>query len=180
MNFDFTDRPDEHRLDLMRKVYPDVDTQSVLTFLNFRTCFRAVANDYQQVLDQFGLSESRFLILMFLYHQQPQALSITVLAEKLGATKATTSKLVRGMVASGLVEKTTTAADKRASLIQMTTEGATLLDRFLPVNYQTVNRLFANLTHDEQIQLNRLLDKLLLGTKYPIYPQKGAHHDGTS
>ena len=102
---------------------------------------------------------------MFLYHQQPQALSITVLAEKLGATKATTSKLVRGMVASGLVEKTTTAADKRASLIRMTTEGATLLDRFLPVNYQTVNRLFANLTHDEQIQLNRLLDKLLLGTK---------------
>ena len=165
MNFDFTDRPDEHRLDLMRKVYPDVDTQSVLTFLNFRTCFRAVANDYQQVLDQFGLSESRFLILMFLYHQQPQALSIPVLAEKLGATKATTSKLVRGMVASGLVEKTTTAADKRASLIQMTTEGATLLDRFLPVNYQTVNRLFANLTHDEQIQLNRLLDKLLLGVK---------------
>ena len=139
MNFDFTDRPDEHRLDLMRKVYPDVDTQSVLTFLNFRTCFRAVANDYQQVLE-----------------------------------------LVRGMVASGLVEKTTTAADKRASLIRMTTEGATLLDRFLPVNYQTVNRLFANLTHDEQIQLNRLLDKLLLGTKYPIYPQKGAHHDGTS
>ncbi|MBF5066863.1 MarR family transcriptional regulator, partial [Salmonella enterica subsp. enterica serovar Istanbul] len=77
MSFDFTDRPDAHRLELMRKAYPDVDTQSVLTFLNFRACFRAVAADYQRVLDRFGLTESRFLILMFLYHNQPQALGIT-------------------------------------------------------------------------------------------------------
>ncbi|KLI76015.1 MULTISPECIES: MarR family winged helix-turn-helix transcriptional regulator [Lacticaseibacillus] len=161
MSFDFTDRPDAHRLELMRKAYPDVDTQSVLTFLNFRACFRAVAADYQRVLDRFGLSESRFLILMFLYHNQPQALGITTLATKLGATKATTSKLVGGMVKSGLVEKVSTAADKRATLIQMTHAGAELLDRFLPVNYQAVNHLFRHLTHDEQVQLNHLLDKLL-------------------
>ena len=165
MGFDFTDRPDYQRVELMRQVYHDADAQSVLTFLNFRSCYQAVAGYYQQVLDQLDLSESRFLILMFLYHNQPQALSVTTLAVKLGATKATTSKLVQAMIKKGMLEKISSTTDKRSSMIRMTAVGSELLDQFLPVNYQAVNRLFAQLTHDEEIELNRLLEKLLSGTQ---------------
>lgn len=166
------DRPDAARLELMHQQYLDVNPEAVLTYLNLRQAYHTVADQYEAVLNQYGLSESRFMILMFLYHAQPNGLSPTVLADKLGATKATTSKLIRGMVNSHLLIKRPVASDKRSSVIVMTAAGLDILHRFLPVNYQTVNHLLVNLSSKERAQLNHLLEKLL-------NQPKGANHNGT-
>ncbi|GAF41897.1 marr family transcriptional regulator [Agrilactobacillus composti DSM 18527 = JCM 14202] len=164
-NFDAYERPDAQRVDLMRHEYKDADPETVLTFINFQHCYRTVENFYEQVLAQYGLSESRFIILMFLYHNQDTGLSPSDLAGKLGTSKVTVSKLIRGLLVDQLIEKAPVPRDKRSFVVRITAKGLQLLTRFLPVNFQTVNHLFANLTSAEQKQLNVLLNKLLLGTK---------------
>lgn len=156
----FQDRPDTERLQLIRQQYADANVATVQTFLDLQFVYREVQARYEQVLNEDGLSESRFILLMFLSHA-PAGLPVSALAQKLGVTKATTSKLLRSMTALCLVEKVPDEADKRTVVIRLTAPGRAALTRFLPVNFQTINHLLAGLDSTEQAQLDHLLTKLI-------------------
>lgn len=171
-NFTFVDRPDNQRLQLMKKSYTELNSDIVRLFIDFQWTYRNMQKAYDDVLDKNGLSESRFIILMFLYYAPNQTMLPSVISEKLGATRATVSKLLKAMEIKGWISKSSSATDKRSLSIQLTENGNQVLEKFLPENFNIANVLFGSLTSEEMEQLFYLLKKIQDNT------QKYTHENG--
>ncbi|ANZ60515.1 MarR family transcriptional regulator [Secundilactobacillus paracollinoides] len=163
--FNFNNRPNAARIELTKNsALSDIDTEVVLQFLNFQWAYRGMQRQYDAVLTQHHLTESRFIILMFLSEATDQQLLPSEIADQLGATRATVSKLLRGMAADGWVQKRASETDKRATYMQLTPTGKATLDAFLPANFAAVKTLFGQLTPDELKTFASLLNKINQGT----------------
>lgn len=162
-NFDFIDRPDNQRIQAMASKYSDVDASYVQLFLHFQWTYREIEKSYNRLLEKFGLTESRFIILMFLYQADQKQLLPSEIAKKLGATRATVSKLIKGLERSSFVTKTTSEIDKRSVYIKITKQGETTLTQFLPYNFESVKQLFSPLSEVEMRDFTSLLNKVLQG-----------------
>ena len=159
-NFTFVDRPDNQRLQLMKDVYSEVNSDIVKLFIDFQWAYRNMQKQYDYILDKNDLSESRFIILMFLYQAPNQTLLPSVISEKLGATRATVSKLLKAMEMKGWISKSTSTTDKRSLSVQLTETGNHVLEKFLPENFSIVNNLLGSLSSEEIQQLSNLLTKI--------------------
>lgn len=159
-NFTFVDRPDNQRLKLMQDVYSELNSDVVKLFIDFQWTYRNVQKQYDYALDKNDLSESRFIILMFLYHAPYQTLLPSVISEKLGAARATVSKLLKAMETKGWISKSNSTTDKRSLSVQLTETGNHVLEKFLPENFSIVNKLLGNLSSEEIQQLSNLLKKI--------------------
>lgn len=95
-NFSFVDRPSNQRTQLMNDV-SEQDAMITELFLDFQWTYRNMQRVYDDILDQNDLTESRFIILMFLKRAPKQELLPSVIAHKLRATRATVSKLLKAM-----------------------------------------------------------------------------------
>lgn len=162
-NYDFNDRPDAARIGLVASSPAEAEI-SVL-FLNFQWAYREMQRQYDRVLANADLSESKFIILMFLRQAPAQRLLPSEIADKLGATRATVSKLLKGMVAKRWVQRVASLTDKRSTLIQLTASGQQTVTAFIPQNFAAVQRIMAPLSPAEVTQLNGLLKKINQGTK---------------
>ena len=159
-NITFVDRPDNQRLQLMKEVYSELNSDIVKLFIDFQWTYRNMQKQYDYVLDKNNLSESRFIILMFLYQAPNQTLLPSVISEKLGATRATVSKLLKAMEMKGWILKSTSTTDKRSLSVQLTETGNHVLGKFLPENFSIVNNLLGSLSNEEIQQLSNLLKKI--------------------
>jgi len=159
-NFTFVDRPDNQRLKLMKDVYSELNSDIVKLFIDFQWTYRNMQSQYDYALDKSDLSESRFIILMFLYQAPNQTLLPSVISEKLGAARATVSKLLKAMETKGWILKSTSTADKRSLSVQLTETGNHVLEKFLPENFSIVNNLLGSLSSEEIQQLSNLLKKI--------------------
>lgn len=157
----FLERPDNSRIQSLAKQYNyEVDADAVRLYLELQWTFREVEKKYNHLLEAFGLSESRFVILMFLGRATEKQLLSSEIADKLGVTRATTSKLLKGMEQHKLIQKIASQVDKRSTHIQLTDKGDQLLTSFLPYNYASAHLLFKNFTETEKEQFSLLLKKL--------------------
>jgi len=158
--FTFVDRPDNQRLKLMKDVYSELNSDIVKLFIDFQWTYRNMQKQYDYALDRNDLSESRFIILMFLYQAPNQTLLPSVISDKLGAARATVSKLLKAMEMKGWISKSTSTTDKRSLSVQLTETGNQVLEKFLPENFRIVNNLLGSLSSDEIQQLSNLLKKI--------------------
>ncbi|MDQ0362103.1 MarR family winged helix-turn-helix transcriptional regulator [Breznakia pachnodae] len=162
--FSFVDRPSNQRIQLLNNV-SELDSTITELFLDFQWTYRNMQKVYDEVLDKSNLSESRFIILMFLKQAPDHELLPSVISEKLGATKATVSKLLKAMEQVGLIKKSVSAYDKRSIPVQLTEVGMNVLEEFLPKNFHTVHQLLGSLTNEEIKQFSYLLGKIKEGTE---------------
>ncbi|WP_225422960.1 MarR family winged helix-turn-helix transcriptional regulator [Companilactobacillus jidongensis] len=163
-NFDFNDRPDAARISLVTGSSGEAEL-SVL-FLNFQWAYREMQRQYDQILANSDLTESKFIILMFLGQANQKQLSPSEIADKLGATRATVTKLLKGLVAKKWVQRLASDTDKRSAMIQLTELGQQIVTQFLPHNFSAVQTIMGTLSTDEVTQLNKLLKKVNQGTQH--------------
>ncbi|MFC6177219.1 MarR family winged helix-turn-helix transcriptional regulator [Companilactobacillus huachuanensis] len=163
-NFDFNDRPDAARISLVAGSSGEAEL-SVL-FLNFQWAYREMQRQYDQILANSDLTESKFIILMFLGQANQKQLSPSEIADKLGATRATVTKLLKGLVAKKWVQRLASDTDKRSAMIQLTELGQRTVTQFLPHNFSAVQTIMGALSTDEVTQLNKLLKKVNQGTQH--------------
>ncbi|KAF1297093.1 MarR family transcriptional regulator [Enterococcus sp. JM4C] len=162
--FNFSDRPTEQRIASIASQFNlEINPNSINLYLEFQQVYREIEKRYDQLLEKFDLTESRFAILMFLFYSADKQLLPSEIAEKLGVARPTASKLLKGMKTQGLVTIEMSPSDKRASIVGITEKGIATLQRFLPYNYQAVDRLFEEFTEEERAQFYRLLHKLNSG-----------------
>lgn len=160
--YNFVDRPSKQRIqEMANQLHLKVSPDAVHLFLDFQLAYREVEKNYESLVASFDLSESRFIILMFLYYADNKQLLPSEIAHKLGVTKPTISKLLRGMEQQRLVSSHQSSTDKRVRDIQLTTAGEKLLRTFLPYNYRSSSLLFEDFTAEEKRQFAHLLRKLL-------------------
>ncbi|ERL65923.1 MarR family winged helix-turn-helix transcriptional regulator [Schleiferilactobacillus shenzhenensis] len=160
--YNFVDRPSQARIkEMADELHLAVSPEDVHLFLDFQLAYREVEKNYESLVASFDLSESRFIILMFLYYADQRQLLPSEVATKLGVQKPTVSKLLKGMTAQRIVTSHPSTTDKRVRYIQLTDAGEQLLRAFLPYNYRVSTELFADFSEEEKQQFARLLRKLL-------------------
>ncbi|HCC00165.1 MAG TPA: MarR family transcriptional regulator [Ruminococcaceae bacterium] len=164
-SFSFVDRPDNQRLKLMTDLYSKGTPEVSKLFIDFQWTYRNMQKVYDHALNKHGLSESRFIILMFLKNAPNHELLPSVISEKLGATRATVSKLLKVMEAKKWITKRGSTTDKRTISVQLTKAGNTVLEDYLPENFSVIESLFGNLSKEDLIQFSNLLNKIQEGTQ---------------
>ncbi|EOI2438288.1 MarR family winged helix-turn-helix transcriptional regulator [Klebsiella pneumoniae] len=111
-------------------------------------------------LKNLGLSQASWVaVASIARHQQP--LSQSELAQELGVESPTIVPLIHRLVALGLVERITTASDKRKRLLVVTDKGKALYEQVKTVADDLREEILTAITPQEQEQTQRVLEKLL-------------------
>lgn len=163
--FEFNDRPTKERVEALKNSFPEANASFVTLFLDIQWTYRDMQKQYDALLDSFGLTETKFIILMFLYREPNYQLLPSELSEKLGSTRATTTKVINGLERNNWVIKVPSELDKRSVIVRLTKEGKILLEKFLPENYRAAALLMSALDETEQELFAVLLNKIKIGTK---------------
>ncbi|CAH1191416.1 hypothetical protein PAECIP111892_00639 [Paenibacillus auburnensis] len=116
----------------------------------------AVSEKYWQ---SHGLNGARIRILVEIAKHGGSILP-SILAEKIGVTKANISLLLSPLEKEGYIARAGHAQDGRKTVISITGEGQSLLLEHLPHNRQAVAERMNRLNEQELVQLMSLLQKL--------------------
>ncbi|AIQ68802.1 MarR family transcriptional regulator [Paenibacillus graminis] len=116
----------------------------------------AVSEKYWQAQ---GLNGARIRVLVEIA-KQGGAILPSVLAGRIGVTKANISLLLTPLEKDGYITRTEHVRDGRKTVISLTEAGRTLLSQQLPGNRETVAGKMNRLDPDELRQLMALLQKL--------------------
>ncbi|MBT1076939.1 MarR family winged helix-turn-helix transcriptional regulator [Geobacter grbiciae] len=123
---------------------------------------RRVSKAYREKLEDFGLTQQQFFLLIALYEQD--CVSITALAEKVALDKSTLTGLLDRMVRDGLVERSAAAGDRRAFRIKLSTRAEALRPKLTAIYEQTNSWLLSRLTEEERAGFERAISALEAAT----------------
>ena len=116
--------------------------------------------DAELVAEQ-GMTTRDYEVLLYLSQAEERKLPMSALAESTMLTRSGITRLVDGLVASGLIERVSCASDARVSYAQLTDAGYEKLRAAGCTHVAGINRLFLeHYTEDEIEQLASLLSRL--------------------
>lgn len=124
---------------------------------------RAVLAIYRPLLEPLGLTHPQYLVMLALWdHQRSdrngKALSVKEIASSLQLDSATLSPMLKRLEALGLISRTRSAADERATDVELTKAGQQLRRRALKIPPAVVERLGVGL--DELEHLHEVLTRI--------------------
>lgn len=154
------DLPDTAILKKFAERYPDADIERVLEFLTLLRVASDLSTGLDQFLAQHQLLQGRWWVLILLMREEQLTSSPSRLAEQAGVRRATMTGLIDGLERDGLVKRVTDMADRRQTLVKLTTAGQAKLDEVMPDYYQRLNQLMAVLSAEEGKTLMTTLSKL--------------------
>jgi DNA-binding MarR family transcriptional regulator len=124
--------------------------------------------DAELVAEQ-GITTRDYEVLLYLAQAPDQRLPMSALAESTMLTRSGITRLVDGLVASGLIERVSCPSDARVSYAQLTPTGHRKLREAGCSHVRSIQRLFLEHFSEAEIQqLATLLSRL-----------PGAHRDGS-
>ena len=122
---------------------------------------RAYTRWVEAPLQHTGLTYARIRLLGTLSRKGPQIMS--VLGDELVVSPRNVTVLVDALEASGLVQRNAHPTDRRATIIELTPQGAETYATMYDQHSSAVSELFINVSTADQRELLRLLN--LLGTE---------------
>jgi MarR family transcriptional regulator, organic hydroperoxide resistance regulator len=137
--------------------------------LEHQVCFalavtnRAVLAVYRPLLEPLGLTHPQYLVMLALWdHNRSElsanALSVKEIAAALQLDSATLSPMLKRLEALGLITRTRSATDERATDVTLTRAGTALRRRALKIPPAVVDRLGVGL--DELEHLHTVLTRI--------------------
>lgn len=142
---------------------PDVDPTAMALIGRFNRFHVFVEAALREYFAQHQLDFSEFDVLATLRRSgAPYELNARALLKSAMVTSGAITNRVDKLSAKGLVERRPCPDDRRAVLIRLTPDGKDLVDRIVAGHVRNEERLVAVLTPDEQRELDRLLNKLLV------------------
>lgn len=123
------------------------------------SCLRKKAGHF---LNQFGLTDVQFNLMMLLRHQSNSdgGLSQAQLSSMMLVNRANITALIDRMEKSDLVERTSMPMDRRYNIIKLTERGKKILLEIEPLYAQEVDRIMDVLVESEQKRLISMLEKI--------------------
>ncbi|MFY0600501.1 MAG: MarR family transcriptional regulator [Cyclobacteriaceae bacterium] len=112
-----------------------------------------------KIFKPYSLTIPQFNVLRILRGQFPKASTINLLIERMLDKSSNASRIVDKLESKGLVERKQCPSDRRAVDVFISQEGLDLLNKIDDGMEQWESQI-QNMTDDEYIQLNQLLDKL--------------------
>lgn len=121
-------------------------------------CHRAVSGVVERSIADLGLGLSDFQLLETLLHKGP--LTITDVQAKILLASGSMTAAVDRLEKKGLIVRRTTAADRRARLLELTPEGRRTVVGAFEKHSQDLERVMSILTRDQRGQAYTQLKKL--------------------
>ncbi|MBI3214772.1 MAG: MarR family transcriptional regulator [Mycobacterium sp.] len=127
---------------------------------------RAVLAVYRPLLAPLGLTHPQYLVMLALWDQAKSSsdpLSVKEIATLLQMDSATMSPMLKRLETLGLINRTRSAADERATDVTLTEQGIELRRRALAIPLAVVERLGVDLAELEHLRevLTRINDAAL-------------------
>lgn len=121
----------------------------------FWSVARQLREASRQALAPWDLTPSYLRALRVLGHHGVMRLS--ELSERLHIAPRSTTEVVDALQSRGLVERRPDPADRRATLVQVTEHGASVLDAIRAARGTEAERVFGRLSQEDQAALARIL-----------------------
>src|SRR6478609_6324547 len=118
-----------------------------------------LSNTFRCKFEKHNLTQQQFNILRILRGQYPKPATVNLIKERMLDKMSDASRIVDRLVQKGLVSRCTNNKDRRAVDIRISEEGLNVLKK-MDGEFKTKEFLQNNLTEEEALQLNDLLDKL--------------------
>lgn len=128
--------------------------------INIAYTSKQLGYSFVQSLKKHGLAEQQYNVLRILRGFRSEApLSIGFIKERMLDKDSDVSRIVDRLYEKGYVSRLENPTDRRQKAVNITENGLKLLDQMLSCELKG-DTLLQNLTSDEIIELNRLLDKI--------------------
>ncbi|SEH32766.1 MarR family winged helix-turn-helix transcriptional regulator [Selenomonas sp. KH1T6] len=152
--------PTWEELQKHRELVEEINPSAVIAMLRIKQAAEEIQQGILDILQsEYHLSEGKFCVLVVL-HQHGEGIAPSVLAEKVGVTRATISSMLQRMERDGLVAVKADKADARSKKVKLTRAGNDFMQEILPPHYLRVSKLMEKLSEEEQKEVIRLLHKL--------------------
>jgi DNA-binding MarR family transcriptional regulator len=117
-------------------------------------------SDFENFLVPFGLSHSRFSILLAILHSSRGELFGNQLATRLGVAKSTIAKMVAKLIDEKLVECIADTNDSRRKRYSLTQKAIDLLETIVPKYLERIREMLKRLSEGEKMNVIELLSKI--------------------
>lgn len=135
-----------------------VETDCYCTSL--RVAARRASAIYDRALEPVGINVAQWGLLRRLPTPDAEPITIQALAERADLERSTVARNVRVLVKLGLVEMTTSPADRRASALRLTDKAVAIAAEALPLWRSAQAEIEAILTADSAAELRRMVRRL--------------------
>lgn len=158
--FYLLDQPTEDEFQNLARRYKEMEPASVKATVTFLKTGSDALTGFEKMLNKYGLSQGRFLVLIVMNRQPDEYTTPSILARKIGVTRATMTGLIAGVVKDGLVKRYADSSDRRQQNLKLTGKGISLLENLLPDYWSRIHNLMSGLDGDEVQKFLRLLKKV--------------------
>lgn len=151
------DLPTPEVLQRFAQRYPAADVTAIASFL----MLLRVATDLSVALDaclsKHDLLQGRWWVLILLMRETDLTSTPSVLAEKLGVSRATMTGLLDGLEHGGLVQRILVPEDRRSVKVRLTEAGQARLDAVMPDYYTRLRQCMQGLSEQQRNDLQMIL-----------------------
>ena len=149
----------QQRLTDVEPLFEDFDRSAAEVSLSLLYTCDLLSQCVSRPMSAYGLSRSTLNVLMILRFGPVEGMQLHDLGELMLVSKANITGLMNHLEQKEYVKRVVNGNDRRARFARITKKAEALLDRYLPVHYQTLKKLLSDLTDDEKSTLLHLLRK---------------------
>lgn len=159
----------ENAADQWARERPEIDTTAMVLLGRLAEAALVIARDgLNPLFARFDLQPGEFDVLATLRrHGMPHALTPTDLYEAAMISSGSMTNRIDRLEKIGLVKRKPNPADRRGTLVALTTQGLTLIDKVIDAHVANQQAIVSGLSKREQSQLSELLGKLLKAQEAP-------------
>ena len=161
--FYLLDQPTEKEFQDLALRYREMKPLAVRTAVTLLRTGSDLITGFETLMGRYNLSQGRFLILVVMNRRPAERTSPSVLAEKIGVTRATMTRLIDGLERDRLIRRIPHKTDRRRQEIELSARGRALLEEILPDYWSRLDTLMQGLDNTEQQTLLTLLTKVAGG-----------------
>lgn len=133
------------------------DTKRVI--LNLMVTQNVVAEKFYEVLKPYDLSGEQYNVLRILRGQKGKPANMCVIQERMVTKNSNTTRLIDKLLLKDLVTRNVCPDNRRKMEVLITDKGLALLEELEPIVLAHEQLFAQNLSKEEIIQLNDLLEK---------------------
>lgn len=129
------------------------------TVLNVFVTSNWISDQHQEIFKKYDLTIQQYNVLRILRGQYPKVCNLHNIRDRMLDKMSDVSRIIERLRKSNLVDRVVNEDDRRSVDIKITDKGLDLL-KTMQKEESTMDNLLSNLTEEEAVNLNNLLDKI--------------------
>jgi DNA-binding MarR family transcriptional regulator len=159
----------------IEKHHLDARNDQQRALVNIFHTYYYIVNLMNDTFKKYDITRQQYNVLNILKEQQPKAASVNLIKARMLDKMSDVSRIVERLRLKGLVVRQSALKDKRAVDVTITTKGIEFLTTIDP-EITRLSDSVSNLTAEETVALNNMLDKIRSRNKVRSFTEFSAEH----